>query len=245
MQRFNKSAQAPVGTVLFLFLGLAILPFSLKAVGVRVNLSPRISAAMDAWQQVAELFGASYQPGTVADLSVAPESDSSPSIPRDTSIDQPRDFACAREFEDKRTCADLLESSVSPLPAQRTSCKPLLRRPVAPKQVASIVVASSVMKSKAVEALSGLRLELDTRVELLKGIEKQLFRPGFAPVVGLKNLPITKDMRVLVRTKRAAAASFEKTECKVYSAMASDRKRDSERAALISAPNMSPDYSEF
>jgi len=246
MQRFNKSTQAPVGTVFLLVLGLAILPFSLKAAGVRVSLSPRVSAVMDAWQQVAELFGANYQPGTAVDLSVTPESDNNPSIPVDTSIGQPLHFACAREFEpEQRTRGDFLQPGVSPLPARRNQCKAVPRRPVAAKQVASIVVASSLMKSQAVEALSGLRLEMDTRVELLKGIEKQLSRPDFAQTARFKNLPITKDLRVLVRTRRRAAASSEKTECKVYSALASERKRDSERASLISAPNMSPDYSEF
>ena len=244
MRRFNKTAHAPVGTAFFLVLGLAILPFSLKAAGVRVALSPRISAALDAWQQIAEVFGASYQPGIIPDLSLVTE-ESVPATAED-SIDQTGQVACAREFaEETSGLGPVSETKVScSLAVRRTTSKALPRLCIPARQPVSIVVASSATKSQAVELLSGLRLEMDTHLEMLKGIEKQIFRPSFAPVAKFRTLPLTKELRVLVRAKRAAASS-EKTECKVYSAMSSERKRDLERAALIGTPNLSPDYSEF
>jgi len=73
MQRINKSGHSPVGTAFFLVLGLAILPFSLKFAGVQVSFNPQLSGATDAWQQISEVFAASYHTGLPADLSVNQE----------------------------------------------------------------------------------------------------------------------------------------------------------------------------
>ena len=248
MQRLNKSTHAPVGTAFFLFLSLAILPFSLRAAGVEVSLSPRLSAAMDAWQQIADVFGASYQLGTSADLSVVRDLDSDPASLVDGSVDSSRQFLCAREFqEDAGLLNDVSESCVrQAATAPRAPRKPAARFALPPKQVASIVVAGSGMKYRAVEALSALKLETDTREVLLKSIDKQLFRQSLAPIPEIRNLPISNSMRVHVRIKRPAAVSFGKTaECKVFSALASERRHEWERAVLTGMPSTSPDNSEF
>src|SRR5947207_4282814 len=60
MRRLNKSTNAPLGAAFFLFISLAIIPVSLKAAGVRVGVHPRLSAAIDIWAEVADVFGATY-----------------------------------------------------------------------------------------------------------------------------------------------------------------------------------------
>jgi hypothetical protein len=107
-------------------------------------------------------------------------------------------------------------------------------------------VAGSLMKNSVVEALTALKLETDARNALLKDIEKQLFKQGFGPTVEIKNLPMGKTMKMLVRVKRPAAVSFGKTaECKVYSSMAWERQAEWERAGLIRTSSTAPDNSEF
>jgi hypothetical protein len=61
MHGLNRTAHAPRSAAIFLFLGLAILPVSLKVAGFRVGFNPSLSGAVDAWQQMAEVFGAGSQ----------------------------------------------------------------------------------------------------------------------------------------------------------------------------------------
>ena len=247
MQRLNRSKHAPVGTAFFLFLGLAILPVSLRVAGVQVSFSPRLSAAMDAWQQIAEVFGASYRPGTGGDLSVVRDSDPDPSPPTDSSLGSPQRFACAREFEEPNGMLNEISETRAPKGAfaRRASEQVARRIPLPAKQVTAVVVASSEMKFRAVEALNALKLE--TREELLKTIERRMFKPSLAPVIEIRNLPTSKSMRVLLRLRRPATASSERTaaECKVFSALASERRHECDRALLTSMPSTSPDNSEF
>jgi hypothetical protein len=46
----------------FLFLSVALLPFSMKAVGFNINLNPRVGAVVEAWTQVAGVFVVGYHP---------------------------------------------------------------------------------------------------------------------------------------------------------------------------------------
>jgi hypothetical protein len=249
MQRLNRSAHAPVGAAFFLFLGLAILPVSLGVGGVQVSFSPRLSAAMDAWQQIAEVFGASYQPGTASDLSVVNDSESDPSNPIDSSTGPSTEFACTREREARAaTLNDVRHPCAPKACARRASAKAESRDSVAAKRVASVVLASFETHARAIGVLGATKLETVTREELLKSIEKQVLKPSFEAIAEIRNLPIpiSKSMRVLVHVKRAAAASSAKTaECKVFSALASARRHECERAMLTSMPGTSPDNSEF
>jgi hypothetical protein len=249
MQRLNRSAHAPVGAALFLFLGLAILPISLGVAGVQVSFSPRLSAAMDAWQQIAEVFGASYQPGTASDLSVVNASESDPSNPIDSSTSPSTESACAREPEALTTTLnDVRDPGALKACARRASPRVESLRSLAAKRVASVVVASFENQARVIGVLGAMKLETVTREEMLKSIERQVLKPSFEAIAEIRNLPIpiSKSMRVLVRMKRAAAASSAKTaECKVFSALASARRHECERAMLTSMPGTSPDNSEF
>ncbi|HYP25717.1 MAG TPA: hypothetical protein VE262_03275 [Blastocatellia bacterium] len=53
----------------FLFLSVALLPFSMKAVGFDINLTPRLGAAVEAWTQVAGVFVVGYHPYSAASWS--------------------------------------------------------------------------------------------------------------------------------------------------------------------------------
>ena len=248
MQRLNRSARAPVGAAFFLFLGLAILPISLGVAGVQVSFSPRLSAAMDAWQQIAEVFGASYQAGTASDLSVVNASESDPSNPIDSSTSPSTEFACAREPEALTTAwNDVRDPRAVKACARRVSPRVESRHSLAAKRVASVVEASFENQARVIGVLGAMKLEKVTREEMLKSIETRVLKPSFEAIAEIRNfqIPISRSMR-LVRMKRAAAASSAKTaECKVFSALASSRRHECERAMLTSMPGTSPDNSEF
>ena len=248
MQRLNRAAHAPVGAALFLFLVLAILPISLGVAGVQVSFNPRLSAAMDAWQQIAEVFGASYQPGTASDLSVVNASESDSSIAIDRSTSPSTGFGCARRPEALTTTLnDASDPRVLKACPRRASPRVESRHSLAAKLVASVVVASFKNQARVIGVLGAVKLDTVTREEMLKSIETQVLKPRFE-AIEIKNLPIpvSKRVRVLVPMKRAAAASSAKTaQCKVFSALASSRSHECERAMLTGVPVTSPDNSEF
>jgi len=110
-----------------------------------------------------------------------------------------------------------------------------------------VVVASFKNQARVIGVLGAVKLDTVTREEMLKSIETQVLKPSFE-AIEIKNLPIpvSKSVRVLVPMKRAAAASSAKTaQCKVFSALASSRSHECERAMLTSMPVTSPDNSEF
>jgi hypothetical protein len=236
-----------VGAVFFLFLGLVILPISLGFAGVQVSFNPRLSAAMDAWQQIAEVFGASYQPGTASDLSVVNASESDSSIAIDSSTSSSTGFGCARRPDALTTTLnDAPDPRVLKACPRRVSPRVESRHSLAAKRVASVVVASFNNQARVIGVLGAVKLDTVTREEMLKSIETQVLKPSFE-AIEIKNLPIpvSKSVRVLVPMKRAAASSAKTAQCKVFSALASSRSHECERAMLTSMPVTSPDNSEF
>lgn len=259
MQRLNRTTHAPVGTAFFLFLALAILPVFLRMAGVQVSFSPRLSAAMDAWQQITEVFGASYQPGANAGLSVVKEPESIPVTPLNRCTALTPRLACGREFEPPNQSNEISEPSASKTASVRRVSPRIAPRPsLSGKQVASFVVANAVMKFRAMEALNALKLHtksreglMENRGEIVKSIEGEFSEEAVAPeavapFVEIRNLPISKSLKMLVRIKRPAAVSPAKAaECKGFSAMALERRRQCDRATLTSMPANGPDNSEF
>jgi hypothetical protein len=253
MQRINRSAHAPVGTAFFLFLGLAILPFSLRAAGVQVSFSPRLAAAMDAWQQIADVFGASYHPAPASELSVVKDLDSDPSNPIESPVRPSSEFACAQKAEEwAGTVVDVSEArALNVAPVRRAFSKSASRRSLPSNQVVLVVAAEAIKASfekhaPAIGALGALKLATLKREDLLKSIDKQVFKQTFEPIGEARNLPVSKNIRVLVLVKRAAAGSSAKTaECKVFSALASARRHECDRAILTGMTTGSADHSEF
>ena len=246
MQRLNRSAHAPLGTAFLLFLGLAILPVSLRAAGFQVSFSPSLSAAIDAWQQIADVFGAGYQPAGASNLSVRNDSAREPLKAVDSDACRENIFACAREIEQ----VSLTLQDVSKVRATKAGYVRGVRG--AGPRAGSRTFANTTplvpnisleKQTRALEALSAIKLETATREELLKSIEKHMVERSFEAV---KNLPIPRSFRVLVQVKRPTIPSATKpAECKVRAALASARRLQLERAMLTSIPFASPDNCEF
>jgi hypothetical protein len=255
MQRINRSAHAPVGTAVFLFLGLAILPVSLRVAGVQVSFSPRLSAASDAWQQIADVFGASYVAAPAAELCVVKDLDVDPATPAETCTRPRSDFACAGDFEKSAVQRADANSTRERKPAfafRAASKSESIGVPGA-NRVALSVAAEAIKTSfenqiSRNDAMRAMKIDIATQNELVKDLRKQVFMRGFEPPTAdqIRNLTLPKGMRVLVHTKRATAGLLPRTaECKVYSALAQARRQECERAGLISNLPTGTDNSEF
>lgn len=246
MQRLNRPAHTPVGTVFFLFLGLAILPASLRMAGVQVSFSPRLSAVIDAWDQMAQVFGASSQP--TGDLSLVREGERPDTTPVEASVAAAGGFVCTHASERRpETSNDLpYPPNLKTAVARRTSHKVALRDPLASRIIASAVVASFASHPPVIGTLGSKKLETITLDSLLNSIDKQV-RPNFGAFAQIRNLPlpISKSFRVLVHTKRAAVTSAKGAESKVFSVLDASRRHECDRAILISTPETNADYSEF
>lgn len=251
MQRINRSAHAPVGTAVFLFLGLAILPVSLRAAGVQVSFSPRLSAAADAWQQIADVFGASYVPAPASELCVVKDLDLDPATPVETCTRPRSEFACGVIEKSSAQPGDAKAVRArKPVLALRASRKsesigvPVANR-VALSIAADVIKASFENHASRKEAMR--TINTSARSEMVRDVQKQMFIRDFELRADqIRNLPLPKGLRVLVQKKRATAGLLPKTaEYKVYSALARARRHECERAGLIGNLSTAPDNSEF
>jgi hypothetical protein len=253
MQRINRSAHAPVGTIFFLFLGLTILPVSLRAAGVQVSFSPRLSAAADAWQQIADVFSASYVPAPTTELSVVKDLDVDPSTPIETCNGPRSELACLSNIErSSAVVRDVIRArALKPAPASHTRRTfDSIDEPAAKR--AALTVAAEVIKAsfedhpQPLDAMRARKIENGTQGALLQDIRKQMFRRGFEPTPQIRNLPLPKELKVLVQIKRATAGLLPRAaQCKVYSALVSARRQECERARLTSNFPVSPDNGEL
>lgn len=249
MQRINRSAHAPVGTAVFLFIGLAILPLSLVATGVKINISPRLSAATEAWQQIAEVFGAGYH--ATPELSAVKDLDTEPSMPIESSeIAGSSKRACSGAAPELTpTVKAVTEApSLSAEPTRRAS-RSMSRRSL-PGEVAAIaadaVKLSFERQPTMLGSIGALKLATMNRDGLLKRIDKRLFDFSFEPIVDVRDPRSLKNIRVVVRQRAVAGSSTKTAERKVFSAMASARRRECDRAILTGMMTTgSPDHSEF
>lgn len=246
MQRINKSAHAPVGTAVLLFLGLAIVPVSLRATGVRISISPRLAAATDAWQQVAEVFGASYHPAPAVELGVFRDLNGGPSTIESSQVTRTGYFACAQNPRElPSTAVEAPEVlSLKSSPERRSAPRPVARRSLSSRQV-EIVIASEAKQPPALGALA-MKVPTLKRAELIKSLDKRLFKQSFRPIVEFRSPVDSETMKVFVHLRRAVAGSAPGlAERKVFSALASARRRECDRAILTGVPTDILDNSEF
>jgi hypothetical protein len=215
-----------LGAAFFLFLGLAIVPVSLKAAGVNVSFNPRLSAAVDAWKQISEVFGRSYQPSAESELASLATSDNDVPAATDDAGCPHRLVACARDAE--ALSLNLPEASsttvlkVYSCREARTKVTPHALPNSAPARLdlARVSFKESLEKgARALEASGTIRFETAAREEFVKSIEKQMLQRGF----GQRGLvvPIPTSLRMLIRMKPSIAPTARKTaECRVRAAFA-------------------------
>jgi len=230
MQRLNRPAHAPLGTAFFLFLGLAIVPVSLKAAGVHLSFSPSLSAAADAWNEISEVFGASYQQTRDPQLPVVTNSDSDVT---------PSDSNCTNHFV---ACTD--EASQTPLSvltvptknSQKSQCSRSARAIVTIQTSPSITRSESDSKVQAEmkleETAKLLRsvavLKFDAANNYLNNVERRALQRSFKREF-VKSIPAPASLRVLLQLKPpviAPSAARRPVECKVR--LASTHRDDSE-----------------
>jgi|SRR5215510_2433152 len=260
MQRLNKSGHSSVGTAFFLVLGLAILPFSLRFAGIQVSFSPKLSGAMDAWQQISEVFAASYNPVVPTDLSVNQEQDSDTQRDDGECTDSASEYACNGQPEEEfDTISNVSKTEDPNTTCSRRTAKTRAKRVAASAPpVASIVVAGTMMQHLALNAVNALNFaseqriarlkaqEVQKKTEFLKNIEMELFKNGIPGLTSTKNITVPKNFKVQVRFKTPVSASGKTAaQCKVFSALSLERRRQCDRASLISLPVVNTDTSEF
>lgn len=250
MQRLNRSAPAPRGAAFFLFLGLAIVPFSLRAAGVQVSFSPSLSAAADAWQQIADVFGSGYQPARAFDSSAPTDQGREPLRAFDSSACPSREFACAREVNElSATVEDVSKVRAPQAGATRRGCPRAASRASATLAAVEQSIAAAAsreslqMHVRALGMLRAVKLESVTHGELLmndallKDIERQIVE---------RSLAIPQSLMMLVRVKSPAIPSATKAaQCKVRAALESARRIERERAILTSLSSANPDNCEL
>ena len=246
MQRFKRSAHTPLGTAFFLFVGLAIIPVSLKAAGLQV-FSPRLSAAIDIWRQVAQTFGPNYEAGSSSDLASLIGSDAAPSLAAEDEACPLRQFACEREIEDSSgTLSETPSVSIPVVNGLSVNCSYAAPRNRSrarrlESSVAGVQISSDIENSaRALKALSADRAEAAMRIEVLKVLEKCAVSRRSDLSDSIKNLGMPRNFRMLIRFKQSAATSVTGAQCKARAALAPAGRLKLERASLNSAP-ASPD----
>lgn len=253
MQLLHRPAHAPLGTAFFLFVSLAIVPVSLRAAGVQVSFSPRLSAAVDAWKQIAEVFGSSSQPGSESDLAALTTSDGEPFSASGESACSRRESACITAAEESVSALPQLPETTSKDTYKRASCTRTVVRPSrASKQeielprVAFVDFAASVEKSaRALEAQGDVTLEKATREEMLKSLGTLVVRQRFDTRMQVKNRYWPKSFRVLFQSKATAPTAARAAECKVRAVLSCAKWLQPERASLVSVPTAPDNTCEF
>lgn len=238
MQRLNRSAHAPLGTVFFLFLGLAILPVSLRAMGVTVSFNPRLAAAMDAWQQMAEVFGVNYGPGTGSQPVIAQNINDASSPDSARSICE---SACtANKHALQATQCDSTQAFTPDPKMQRIAS----RRCCASKRIIPDAIAG--LDRLPVIGQGAVKLAVLAHEELFNSIEMRLMQKALEQKAEIRSISVPKNVKVLVRLKRGIAPSATRlAECKGFAALASAKRRVCEQAMLTGVSYVTPDNSEF
>lgn len=251
MQRLNRSSHSPLGAAFFLFLGVAIIPISLRAAGVKVGFNPSLSAAIDAWQQIAEVFGTSYPPVNGSEMAALNKPPSEPSSAADEIACPRREVACVTEFEELSQDSRVSESAAPKTKYARVACPKAASRPSPTSKLAessdtaASIEASFKERLRALESHGAIKLDTMFREELLKSIGKTVIQPGFARSHTMKTLPNPKNLRLFVQVQPPGAPSASTAACKLRFASASARRQERERTLQTSTPSTDPDNAEL
>ncbi|MFP5261675.1 MAG: hypothetical protein ACLGJB_07195 [Blastocatellia bacterium] len=225
MQKINKTTSAPLAGAFFV-LSLAIMPFSLKAVGFTVSLNPSLSAVVDVWNQVAGSYGGGHQPATSAELLAISslDSDEAPAAategnPLLARLDQdgPAEMYMPRfsaiEVEDINAGAPGPRAPKAMPRAARS-----VKRAGADSYYREIQVRIE-RHAEALKAAEAAQREVSAHLERLKGLDKPLAGVRLDFVKMFKSIPANKDVRVFVRVKPGAPVVPKLTACDLRTAL--------------------------
>jgi hypothetical protein len=254
MQQNGKSTHTSVGAAFFLFLGLAVIPFSLKAVGLEESLSPRLAAATDAWRQVAEAFGGGFQPGVPADLAAVnyPDSEFSNPAAEPSLSAEPgcaHQTACEREIEAPATVAlNIRDANSQTAGIAKAACRKSSERacPLASQSPLAMHADAirAALLATPIEALRSLQVDSAIEKEWVTVLERRMRRGEIRSLSEMKRMQIPHELRVVLQMK-SPVASRKAAECKVRTAMASTMGLDLQRTRLTSEPLAGPDNCEL
>lgn len=181
----------------FLFLSLAITPFSLKAVGI----SPNLFAGLDAWRQISSVFGDNHQPITSSELLALNSfySDESGIAVRDKGIDKII-IAQLQDEQSKAAMPAISDTSDTELRAEASSYHQKRCPKSAPRAKASELAA---VISPEIEAREQMIEPPATPVamvdpETIRRIERRFVQSRFEFNKAMKILP-AKDFKIMVK----------------------------------------------
>lgn len=260
MQQTGKSTHTSVGAAFFLFLGLALIPFSLKAVGLEGSLSPRLAAATDAWRQVADAFGGGFQPGSPAESPSVKYSEAQLANPitEATLSDElgcGQATACDHQTECDREMDTPLAEAVSVRHALshraelgRTVGRKSSERTCALAKASSLAMHADAIRTaflaKPIEALRSLKVDSAIEKEWVTVLEKHMRRGETRSLSEMKRVYIPRELRVVLQMK-SPVASRKAAECKVRTAMASTLGVDLRRTRVMTDTLAAPDNCEL
>ena len=257
MQKTNKTS-APIAAAFFI-LSLAIMPFSLKAVGLTLSLNPSMSAVVDVWDQVAGSFGNLHQPSASAELlaisklvsgeATTSTVDSASENTLLASLEQP---VIEQVYEPQLSAVEV-EAFDGSIP-QAKCLKSMSRLTHSVKRVDSgsyyrAIQARIERQSEALKAAEIAQREIAANNELLKGLDKQLgaLKLDFKM---FKSIPFNKDVKVVFRTKPVKPVVAPRlTACDLRKALtggANTEKRQREtRVRAVESSAISSENSEL
>jgi hypothetical protein len=216
MYKTDRSS-APLGLAL-LFLSLAIVPVSLRIAGYDVNVSPSLSAAVEAWRGVAGILGNSSQSATDTELSLVKKysfAEEAPPSPEEPVVAQASNESVEPDFEPNVEASWGESAPLTPPTAPSVQCnaqpkaRPKLpRSPVISQRVALVRLRHTI--ASALPAL--LRTAAYAEAKQAKCPEseggvirvRELVRRSHALGEAFKTVQLQKDVQVFVKMKPIA-----------------------------------------
>jgi hypothetical protein len=214
MYRTNRQASAPLGMA-FIFLSLVTLPVSMKAAGVNLGFGQKMASVVGAWEQVAGVFGAGYQP-TASDVLAVVNFPACIDAP--ATVAEPSHGNCllasACESEMNDDFAPLNDSSAlsvgpqaeaQPVAASGDCPKAAARRAAAANRLTRETHAANVsterISRRAIAVLAIDERESVRREMLVKKITEKIAQSRIELAEAMKYIPAASDIKIVLNMK--------------------------------------------
>jgi len=251
MKTGHKTHSAPLGMI-FLFLSLVLVPASIKFTG----FSPSFSGMVQAWNQIAGVFGSGYQPASTTDLIALNQPErSEPSAPANESCCQGALLASLESPDYEETEVKAADVPVQPCSVERPAPgTKAIKRAVARK---AVVIASSTevktgnkdFRIVAFDVQEMTSVEPVIQVETLKALEKAATSKSLNLTRIMNGLPAPKEVKVLWRFNQKLAPAIPNiSRCGDTKNPAPDAERAlrrRQRNDFESGPTEGPELSEL